>query len=232
MWLDGRISPLISHQFFEKLKGTVLILQIFARPEMRLQKEFKIYLCFLPSPKPPQYFRHLIRRASSLEKTLMLRKIEGKRRRRWRRLRWLDDCTDSMDLSLSKLQETVKVRKAWCGAVHGFMVLPRVEQDLLMEQQASPNLSQKACKYCKNSGLRKQKSFLKTCILSLCLWDVSVLSGLLQELLSRPPLCNKNVRKIIFIRRKREQVIWNSGKWQILSVFFITLSKKLYYLSR
>ena len=64
-----------------------------------------------------QYFGYLMRRADSLEKTLMLGKIEG-RRRGWQRIRWLDSITDSMDVNLSKLQETVKERGAWCAAVH------------------------------------------------------------------------------------------------------------------
>ena len=66
-----------------------------------------------------QYFGHLMRRVDSLEKTLMLGTIESRRRRGWQRMRWFDNITDSTDMNLSKLQETVKDREAWRAAVHG-----------------------------------------------------------------------------------------------------------------
>ena len=78
-----------------------------------------------------QYFGHLMQRVNSLEKTLMLGKIEDKRRRGWQSMKWSDSITDSMDMNLSKLQEIVEDRRVWCATVHGI----EESNNLAAEQQ-------------------------------------------------------------------------------------------------
>ena len=88
-----------------------------------------------------QYFGHLMGRTDSLEKTLMLGKTEGRRRRGHQKIRWLDDITNLMDMSLSNLQKMVMDREAWCGAVHGVTKMSEMTEATKSARMQSGNSS-------------------------------------------------------------------------------------------